>query len=92
MIVENELVVFLQGIALLAFFLGGGTRIKQLMKWRVFLLAYGLLSAGWMFTVVEGFVFYSVFNFLEHVFYTAGSLTLAFWCWSVFQKEGENVT
>ena len=92
MIVENELVVFLQGIALLVFFLGGGTRIKQLMKWRVFLLSYGLLSAGWVFTVAKGFVFYTVCNFLEHVFYAAGSLTLAFWCWSVFQKEGEKVT
>jgi len=91
MIVENELMVLLQGIALLIFFLGGGTRIKQLMKWRVFLLAYGLLSAGWIFTVAEGLVFYTFCNFLEHVFYAAGSLTLAFWCRSVFRKEGEKV-
>ncbi|MBW1812399.1 MAG: hypothetical protein JRJ39_01645 [Deltaproteobacteria bacterium] len=84
MIQENELILLILGIGVLAFFTMGRVRIKELPRWRMFLLAFTVLVVGWIFTILEGFFWPEVFNLIEHSCYAVNSILLAVWCWWIF--------
>ena len=88
MIQENELVTLILGMSVLAFFVAGRVRIKILPAWRMFLLAFLVLVAGWMLTVLEGFFLPDLLNLLEHLCYAASTILFALWCWRVFADKG----
>jgi hypothetical protein len=91
MVQENELILLILGIGVLAFFALGRVRIKELPGWRMFLVAFAVLTIGWVLTVLEGFFWPYALNLLEHVCYALSSILLAVWCWQVFADRGEAI-
>ena len=82
MILENEVIVLLLGVALLVFLLVGRLRIREFPAYRVFLAGLFVLVLGWVLTVLEGEPPNNILNTAEHVCYAASSLLLAAWCWA----------
>jgi membrane protein implicated in regulation of membrane protease activity len=66
------MVVFIIGTPIVYFTL----RDSELPAHHLFMTAYLLLLFSNIFTVVEGFLFYSLLNFLEHLFITFAAFTL----------------
>jgi hypothetical protein len=80
MLEESELIRLFLGIAA-AVILGmsrGG--LKRLSGHKIFIAAYLVLLAGWLFTVVEHAVFPEIFNLLEHAAYVASGVLYLLWC------------
>ena len=91
MIQENEVVMLILGIGVMIFFTAGRVRIKELPSWRMFLLAFVVLLAGWVLTVLEGFFWLETLNLIEHICYAVSTILIAVWCWRVFVFRGEAV-
>ena len=49
--------------------------------------AAGFMIAATIFTVLEGALWYSVFNILEHVCYALAGVFLALGCWQLIGRE-----
>jgi hypothetical protein len=75
------------GLGVLGFFIVGRVRIRELPRWRLFLLAFTALCVGWMFTVIEGFFWPVVLNLVEHICYAVSSIIFALWCWRIFSSR-----
>jgi hypothetical protein len=90
MILQNELVTLILGLAALAFFVVGRARIKNLPRWRLFLLAFAALSAAWVLTVAEGFFLPTALNLIEHICYAVSSIAFALWCWRISSDHQES--
>ena len=80
----NEIVMLSIGMGVLIFILSNRTRLKHLAAYRILIAAFCLMLAGWILTVLEGFFYEWLLNFLEHLCYAASSLLLMVWCWKVF--------
>lgn len=91
MIQENELILLILAMGVLAFFVVGRVRIKELPGWRTFLMAFAVLTAGWALTILEGFFWTDTLNLLEHTCYAVSSILFAVWLWRVFADRGEEV-
>lgn len=89
MILQNELVTLILGMSALGFFVLGRVRIRELPGWRLFLLTFALLVAGWVLTVLEGFFWPIALNLVEHICYTVSSILFALWCWRLFSAKRE---
>lgn len=84
MIQENEIVMLILGLGVLIFILGNRSQLKRLPSSRWLILAFYVLLAGWALTVLEGFFWGLVLNYLEHTCYATGAVLVAAWCWKVF--------
>jgi hypothetical protein len=51
--------------------------------------AFFLLLATWIATVLEGFIWNSFLNLLEHAGFAASSVLTTIWCWKAFIGEKE---
>ncbi len=80
----NEIVMLSIGTGVLVFILSNRTRLKHLEAYRILIAAFCLMLAGWILTVLEGFFYEWLLNFLEHLCYAVSSLFVAIWCWKVF--------
>jgi len=89
--IQDEFVTLVLGMGVLASFTVGQMKVKILPDGKVFLLSFSLLTAGWMFTVLEGFFWPDLFNLLEHLCYAVSTVLLALWCWRVFSDKGATV-
>ncbi len=89
MIQQNELVTLILGLGVLAFFVLGRVRIRDLPGWRLLLLSFTVLCAGWALTVLEGFFWPDVLNSVEHICYAVSAILFALWCWRIFSDKGE---
>ena len=89
MIQENELITLIFCVVTLAFLLINYGKLKKLPLLRVFTISYILFSIGWLFTVLEGLVFESIFNILEHLCYVTSAILLFIWIVIVFYKKEE---
>ncbi len=80
----NEIVMLSIGTGVLLFILSNRARLKYLAAYRILIAAFCVMLAGWILTVLEGFFFEWLLNFLEHLCYAVSSLLVVVWCWKVF--------
>ncbi len=76
---ENEILTLVLGIFVAIFIIYYNSQTKDLPFRKYLLAAYYLLLWGWFCTVAEGFVWYSFFNYSEHISYALGSVFLFIW-------------
>jgi len=88
MIQENEVVMLLMAIGVLIFILFNRPQIMRIEAAGLLVTAFCILVIGYVFTVIEGFLLLSLFNFLEHVCYAGSSVLIALWCMRVFKPKG----
>ena len=91
MIHENEIVMLIIGLGVLIFVLGNRPQLKRIPSAGFLLLAFHVLLAGWILTVLEGLFWGELLNYLEHMCYAAASLLLVAWCWKVFRGKREAI-
>lgn len=87
MLHANELVMLIIGIGTLLFILNNHHQLKRVPSSNILLGSFYLLVMGWFSTVMEGFLLESLLNYLEHFFYAASSILLAFWCWQTLYSK-----
>ena len=89
MLHQNEMVMFLLGICVLIFTLANHRELKRLQAWKTFIAAFYTIFASWIMTILEGFLWENLLNYLEHIGYAISSSLLALWCWQVFGSRKE---
>jgi hypothetical protein len=89
MIHENEIVMLIIGLGVLIFLLGNRSELKRIPSADFLLLAFYVLLAGWVLTVLEGFFWEELLNYLEHISYAVGSFLITVWCWKIFRDKKE---
>ena len=89
MILGDEVMVLLLGVAVTVFVVRSRDRLKQLPSSSIIIGAFYALLAGWVLTVAEGFFWGRLLNVLEHVCYAANAMLLCAWCWMATRKEEE---
>ena len=55
----------------------------------ILIFGFYLTLAGWILTVLEGFFIKDFLNLVEHACYAGSSLSVAFWCFKVFDRGRE---
>jgi len=83
MLNENEVIILILGIGILSLVSVYRSKIKRMYAYEMMLLAYYLLIASWVFTVLEDVFFYAIMNLLEHICFLASALVMLVWCWKV---------
>ncbi len=78
---QNEVITLLLGLGASVFLAAYWRRLEGFPERGLFVGSYGVLLAGWVFTVAEGFVFPRLLNVLEHLCYALSSGLLALWAW-----------
>ncbi len=87
MIQENEVVMLLMAIGVLIFILVNRRLIMRIVAARVLVVAFCVLAAGYVLTVLEAFFLEKLLNFLEHLCYAGSSVLIAMWCMRVFKPK-----
>jgi hypothetical protein len=78
---ENEVVMMILSAGVLVFIVHARTHLRRIAWWRMLVLSYALLMAGWCATVVEHVTGSVVCNDIEHIAYALGAVVFAAWCW-----------
>lgn len=78
---ENEVMVLLLGTAVLGFIFVFRAQLKFLPAAKWLFASYAAVWVAWCATVVEHFIFPTVFNVLEHTGYALNGVLLFAWCW-----------
>jgi hypothetical protein len=86
-IFENEVVMLLLGVGVMVFILGNRARLKNLPASNILFAAFYMMLAAWILTVLEGFFYEWLLNFIEHACYAVSSIFVAVWCWLVFGRK-----
>lgn len=91
MIQQNEIVMLLLGVGVWIFTIRNRAGLKRLPACGILITAFYLLLVTWIATVLEGFVWNSFFNLLEHAGLAASSVLTTIWCWKAFigKKKAE---
>ena len=89
MVQENEVVMIVLGLGVLLFILGNRSQLKRIESSATLILGFCFLLLGWALTVLEGFCWEVLLNYLEHMCYAAGSASLAAWCCTLFGRSKE---
>jgi len=87
-IFENEVVMLLLGVGVLTFILGNRARLKHLAASKILIVGFYVLLAGWVLTVLEGFFWEGLLNYLEHLCTAVSSVLVAVWSCKVFGGRG----
>ena len=90
MIEHGEIIIFLVGLLAFGFIIANRSKLKNLPGIRLLISGFFVLLGSWIFTVVEGILLEDLFNILEHICYTVGSILIGIWCWRIF-KKGEKI-
>ncbi len=94
---QNEIVVFILMLGVLIFYVGTYAQSRRFPGWKLFLISFSILTAGFFFTNIEG-VFYQILhlhglaeasNILEHSCYVVSAIVLALWSRSVFGRRSD---
>ena len=83
MIQPNEIVMLLIGTGVLFFIRVSLHQLKRLPSWNILLCGFCVLICAWAATILEGFFWSGLLNYLEHMCYAASSVLLAVWCWKM---------
>lgn len=86
---ESEIIKLIFGLGVLIYFFLNRKRLIELPYTKLFLTAYLVVLMGWVLTVVEGFVYADIINFLEHLCYTINSILLCTWCFFTLIKRDD---
>ena len=89
MLMENEVVMFLIGLGVMIFILGNRTRLRALPASNILITGFSFLLAAWTLTILEGFFFGTVLNYLEHISYSISAILVAAWSLNAFIKRKE---
>ena len=84
---QNEIVMLLLGVGVLIFTIRNRAGLKRLPAYGILMTAFYLLLVTWTATVLEGFIWNSFFNLLEHTTLAASSVLTAIWCWKAFADK-----
>ena len=84
---ENEIVMLVLGAGVLVFILWKRTRLKRIPASKVLISGFCVLLAGWVATVLEGVLWGSYLNVLDHLCYAGSSVLLAIWCGMALRGE-----
>jgi hypothetical protein len=87
MIQQNEIIMLLLGVGCMIFIFLNKQKVKRIPVWRPLFAGFCVVFAGYVFTIIEGFLWSDLLNFLEHICYTASSILLAVWCWKIFSHR-----
>jgi hypothetical protein len=91
-IFENEVVMLLIGVGVLIFILGSRRRLKDLPASNILIAGFYMLLVSWVLTVIEGFFWEGVLNYIEHACQAASAVIVAVWCWKVFRGSHRDST
>ena len=89
---ESEIVTLVMSIGVLVFFTAWRSRLKEIPSYKTFLLSFYLLTANWLFTVLEAVYWPDLLNLLEHACYAASTILLAVWLWQVLTRRREDMS
>lgn len=81
---ENEIIMFLFGLFVIRLISKNSQKIKRIESSGILIAGFYLLVAGCFCTIIEGVIWYRIFNFLEHLSYTCSSVLVLTWCYLVF--------
>ncbi len=81
---QNEIVMLLLGVGVLIFAIRNRKGLKRLPSCIILMTAFYLLLVTWLATVLEGFIWNTFFNLVEHVGLAASSVLTTIWCWKAF--------
>ena len=84
---QNEIVMLLLGVGVLIFTIKNREGLKRLPAYGILMTAFYLLPVTWIATVLEGFIWNTFFNLLEHAGLAASSVLTAIWYWRVFTDK-----
>ncbi len=87
MIQENEGIMLIFGLSGLFFILSNIKQLNRLPSSKLLLTGFYTLFAGWILTVLEGFLLRDFLNYLEHICYCISALFVASWCWKIRAKK-----
>ncbi|MGB2807522.1 MAG: hypothetical protein WBC22_07270 [Sedimentisphaerales bacterium] len=88
-IFENEVVMLLIGVGVLIFILGSRPRLKSLPASNILFASFYMLLVSWILTVLEGFFWEEILNYIEHACHAVSAVIVAVWCWKVFGRGRE---
>jgi Ca2+/Na+ antiporter len=80
---ENEVITLLITAGVGFFFAANRKTIRTLPFHRTLMISYSFYLASLFFTVLEGFIWETVLNYLEHISMVAFSCTFFWWCWQM---------
>ena len=87
MLNENEVIMLILGIGILSLISVYRSKIKRVFAYETILIAFYLLIASWICTILEDIFFYRIMNLLEHVFFAASAVVTLIWCWRVASRQ-----
>lgn len=87
MIHENEIIMLLLGASIFLFIMRNHVWFSQIKAWKVIRTAYTILLLGWLFTVLEEYIFNNIFNWAEHICYALSSIILVMWFLRVIKTK-----
>ena len=90
MIQGNEIVMLCLGLGGLIFLWRNRNMVYRLPSGKTLILCFCILLLGWLMTVLEGFFWPALLNYLEHICYAVSSIFLAFWTFTIFKQEEKN--
>ena len=87
-----EIIMLVLGIGILFLVIVSRNKISRIPYYKTLLASFYLLSASWIFTILEDIVLYRWMNLLEHACFAASSMVTAYWCIRVAAKlKGEAI-
>jgi hypothetical protein len=86
---QNEVILVVLGVGVLIFILGNRQRLQLLPRSKILIAGFYMLLASWFLTILEGFFWGELLNFIEHICYAGSAVLVAVWCREVFGKRGE---
>ena len=87
MIQENEIVMLMLGIGVLILALGNRFKLRRLPSWPILIAGYFALFTGWVLTILEGYFWEGLFNYLEHLAYAVSAVLVATWSWKALIRK-----
>lgn len=85
---KNEVITLLITVGIGIFFWTNRKPLAQLHAWKLLVFSFLCYTARTCFTVLEGYLWPTVINHLEHVSILLFSIAFLFWCWQIgYRKE-----
>jgi len=81
MLNENEIIMLVLGVGVLALLSVYRSKIKRIHFIASMRLAFYLLVACWTFTLLEDLFLYDLMNVLQHICFASSAVFTAYGCW-----------
>ena len=89
---HDELIMLIISLAVVIQIVANFHFLKRLPGSPLILSSFAFVALSAFCTVVEGFVFVEVLNYIEHLSFMTASILLAIWCWRVFGSKKQEVS